>query len=320
MLLLPAPAGAPSTKGNPMSDKPISAAQVPGFDRLTPKEQTFVQHPDVYRDPQKAALDSGYSSMVATKKAYSMRKRLMAFIQPAFEVRLAKIHVDRTRVEEELAAIAFTIEDEFKERIDIETPDGGVQSVVVWKDPMMLPEPMRRAIKCAEYGTETLADGTVIQSDRPINVVLHSKEKALKELAGLFGDVAPRNPVDEQQELFDNLSVEDRETLVRIHLKAARRAALKQQPIEGTNAHREETVRRLEAPSPRSGDRERRLPQQGREAAPDHAPDVEQPAPVGRVRGRGRPGSAPAAPRRARATPAPVVDGDTDVGFSDLPD
>lgn len=301
-----------------MSDKPQSAAEVPGFERLTLKEQAFVQHPDVYRDPKKAALEVGYSSSTIEKRAHSMRQRLMRFIQPAYEVRLAKVGATRERVEEELACIGFTIEDEFKERVDVEMPDGGVQTVVVWRDPATLPEHMRRAIKHAEYGSETLADGTVVQSDRPVHITLHSKEKALKELAGLFGDMVPRNPVDEQQELFDNLDIADRETLVRIHMKAARRASLKQQPIEGTNVS-PPTVRRIEAPVPASPSRPRDG-DGGGEGAEAQPLDNGHPA-----QGRGVPprnvNRAPrtAAPRRARAPAVTEVDGDTDVGFSELP-
>lgn len=302
-----------------MSDKPTSAAEVPGFNRLTPREQLFVQHPDVYRDPKKAALEVGYSSSTIEKRAHSMRQRLLRFIQPAFEARLAKVNVDRQKVEDELAAIAFTIEDEFRERVDIETPDGGYQSVVVWKDPMQLPEHMRRAIKFVEYGTETLADGTVVQSDRPVHVVLYSKEKALKELAGLFGDMAPKNPVDEQQQLFDHLSLQERETLVRLYSVAARRAA-GTQSTEGTNGHKV-PVQRIEAPSTPSPDRTRDR-DEGGQSPGDEPADVRQPDSSRGVRRGQQPRSAAAAPRRARATPVVVLDqgADSDVGYRDLPD
>jgi hypothetical protein len=298
-----------------MSNKPISAVEVEGFNKLTPREQAFVQHPDVYRDPKKAALETGYSSSTVEKRAHSMRQRLMRFIQPAFEVQLASLGVDRRRVEDELAAIGFTVEDDYKERIDIEMPDGGFQSIVVWKDPASLPLPMRKAIKTVLWGYETDADGNTHQSDRPINVVLYSKEKALHELAGLFGDVAPINPANEQQELFDNLDIADREALVRIHMKAARRATLKQQPIEGTNAQPEEAVRRLEAPPVQ------RSRSDGPQGDPDRSSPVprdqstDTPVPPARRRVGG------AAPRRARSVQAGALPdgGESDVGFSDLP-
>jgi hypothetical protein len=300
-----------------MSNKPISAVEVEGFNRLTPREQAFVQHPDVYRDPKKAATEVGYSSSTIEKRAHSMRQRLMRFIQPAFEARLSSVGVDRRKVEEELALIGFVDVTDYQETIDIEMADGGFQSVVVWKDPMQLPAHMRKAIRSVEYGTITTADDETLQSDRPIRVTFHSKEKALHELAGLFGDMAPINPANEQQQLFDNLDIADRETLVRIHMKAARRAALKDQPIEGTNAQREEPVRRLVAPveseasgrsdvTPRDADRSRPVPR-------------DQPADAAVPPARRRVGNT--APRRARAIPAgPLPDGgESDVGFSDLP-
>lgn len=247
-----------------MNTKVISAAEVPGFDKLTPKEQAFVLHPDVFHDPKKAALEVGYSSSTIEKRAHSMRQRLMRFIRPRFEATFAKLGVDRRRIEEELACIAFTTEDDFKERVDIEMPDGGFQTVVVWKDPTSLPEHMRRAIKAVEYGTTVDADGNQHQSDRPTHVVLYSKEKALRELAGLFSDVAPKNPDDEQHALFDNLSPKERETIVRLYTVASRRAADKSIPIEGTHAPAEETpVRRITSTSgvrnaaPRDPDRSR---------------------------------------------------------------
>lgn len=297
-----------------MSKTPISAAEVSGFGSLTPREQAFVQHPDVYRDPKKAATAVGYSSSTIEKRAHSMRQRLMRFIQPAFEARLATLGVDRRRVEEELACIGFTDINEYKESIDIEMEDGGFQTVVVWKHPSQLTPEQRRAIKTCEFGSIETADGEMIQSDRPAFVVLYSKEKALHELAGLFSDVAPINPANEQQELFDNLDIADREALVRIHMKAARRASLKQQPIEGTNGQREEPVRRLIAPvassardeTPRDADRSSAGPQ-------DQPADAPVQTPRRRV---GNP-----ATRRARAVPAGTLPdgGESDVGFSDLP-
>lgn len=305
-----------------MSTKLISAAEVSGFQSLTLREQQFVQHPDVYRDPKKAAMEVGYSSSTVEKRAHSMRQRLMRFIQPVYAAQLAAIGVDRRRVEAELACIAFTDINEFKESIDIEMKDGGFQTVVVWKHPSQLTPDQRRAIRAVEFGTTETADEEVIQSDRPSLVVLYSKEKALHELAGLFGDVAPSNPVDDQQGLFDHLDLKEREVLVKLYAIAAKRAAGAQSMTEGTHAHRNEAVPRLEAPSTPSDDRERRGNDQGREVPRDKPVDVEQPAPVARVRGRGQhtKGTGPA-PRRGRATAAVVLedDGASDVGFRELP-
>lgn len=297
-----------------MSTKTISAAEVPGFNRLTPREQAFVQHPDVYRDPKKAALESGYGSSIAEKKSYSMRHKLMKFIQPQFVAEMKQLAVDRRRVEEELACIAFTDESEFKETIDIELADGGFQSVTVWKDPRTLPENMRRAIKSVEWHIETLADGTMIQSDRPVDVVLYSKEKALHELAGLFSDVSPKNPMEDQQTLFDNLDPADKEVMIRLHLKAARRAA---QTIEGEYAPRKEAVRRVEAPVAPSPAGQPRIANDGGTRSGSHDPDTVKPAPVRRAPGRGvRARNDQAAPDRI------VVRGgdDSDEGYTELPD
>jgi hypothetical protein len=290
-----------------LSDKPISAAEVPGFNLLTPREQMFVQHPEVYRDPRKAALDCGYSSATIEKRSYSMRQRLMRFIRPAFEHRLAQVSVNRERVEEELAAIAFTIEDEFKERVDIEMADGGFQSIVVWKDPATLPAHMRRAIKSVEWGYETLADGAVVQSDRPTHITLYSKEKALHELAGLFGDVAPKTPVDDQQTLLDNLNDEERGRIVQLYRTAATRAAAKNLAIEGDHVE-SPPVRRIEAPSPRR-DEPVRVRDEGRKGPEDQPDNTEQPPVKRRV-------------RKGEREPVVVRESgeDADAGYLELPD
>lgn len=304
-----------------MSKTPISAAEVSGFGSLTPREQAFVQHPDVYRDPKKAAMAVGYSSSTVEKRAHSMRQRLMRFIQPAFEARLADLGVDRRRVEEELACIGFTDINEYKESIDIEMKDGGFQTVVVWKHPSQLTPQQRRAIKVVEFGVTETADEEVIQSDRPSLIVLYSKEKALHELAGLFSDVAPINPANEQQELFDNLDIADREVLVRIHMKAARRASLKQQPIEGIHG-REATVPRAETSIPAGDARPRLLPDESRPVAKSPVPDVLHAPPSSGVRPvKQQPRGAGSATRRARAPVGAVLEdgGESDVGFSDLP-
>ena len=275
--------------------KKLSAAGIPGFADLTPREQAFVQHPEVYSNPRKAALECGYSSSTIEKRAHSMRQRLMRFIQPGHETRLAALGVDRRRVEEELAIIGFLDITEYQERIDIEMPDGGFQSVIVWKDPASLPPHMRRAIKSVSWGYHTNAEGHDIQSDRPSHVTLYSKEKALHELVGLFSDVVPTNPADEQQKLFDNLDPAEKETMIRLHMKAARRAAANS-IIEGEHANREETVRRLEGPSDQS-DGGARITDDGGAVPEAVRPDPVKPADRRRV----------AAPRPKRRNDRPAI-------------
>lgn len=290
-------------------NKIISAADVPGFDRLTAREQAFVQHPLVYTDPRKAALESGYSSVVAQCKSYAMRQKLMSFIQPRFIAQMARLEVDRSRVEEELAVIAFVDVSDFQERVDLEMADGGFQTVTVWKDPMLLPAHMRRAIKSVEWGTEQTADGGTIFSDRPTDVIFHSKEKALHELAGLFSDVAPKSPGDEEQNLLDNLNPVERAQVIKYYTLAARRAADKSKPPEAEGTHVEPLpVRRIEAPVARRSETPRDDRRRS-ESARDQPPDAPLPPRSRRVR-----------------VPAPVSEPgssggeDSDSGYLDLPD
>ncbi len=318
-----------------MSTPLTTASQVPGFSLLSGKEQSFVLHPDCFRNPKKACLEVGYSSSTANTKSWNMRTRLMRFIVPQEERRLAKAEISRQRVEEELAAIGFADVTEYQERIDIEMADGGFQTVVVWKDPSTLTPEQRKAIKFVEYGWTRLADESQIQSDRPTHVVLYGKDKALKELAGLFGDVGPKNPADEQQTLFDNLETSEREELVRLYQIAARRAAGKTLKSEGTNVE-PSPVPRIEKASPRRSE-EARVADGSSEGPGDKPDDAGQPIASRRVRPAGKaerpvatprggdrhPGDDAAKPHPRRTAPrAPVtIDSgeDPDAGYSDLP-
>lgn len=321
-----------------MSTALTTASQIPGFSLLSPKEQSFVLHPDVFKDPKKACLEVGYSSATASTKSWNMRIRLMRFIVPQEERRLAAVEISRAKVEEELAAIGFVDVTEYQERIDIEMPDGGFQTVVVWKDPSTLTSTQRKAIKAVTYGWTRMADETQIQSDRPITIAFHSKDKALHELAGLFGDVGPKNPASEQQTLFDNLEPAEREELVRIYQIAARRSAAKTLKSEGTNAE-PTLVPRLEKASPGRSE-ETRDTDGGSEGPGDQPDDAERPAPSRRVRlpranqergapARGRDGDSGddtpqphprrAAPRAVRAPITISTGEDSDAGYLDLP-
>lgn len=303
-----------------MTKEIIAASQMPGFNALTPREQAFVLHPDVLREPKKAALEVGYSSSVAGTRAYSMRVRLMRYIAPRMEARLTKAEISRERVEQELAAIGFLDVTEFRERIDVEMKDGGFQSVLVWKDIHDLTPEQRRAIKTVDYEYVRTADDEMIQSDRPSIITFHSKDKALHELAGLFGDMGPKNPGDEQQQLFDNLSTDEREELVRLYQIAARRAAGKLKP-EGTNVE-PSPVPRVETASPRRSevarDSDRSSEGAGRE--PD---DAGQQITGSRVRKKRAPVTIPADPAPARvgrgSRVTTVSDTDSDAGYSELP-
>ncbi len=105
------------------------------FQKLTPKEQAFITHPEVYTNPRKAAQDAGYAESTARLKCYALRTQLMYYIRPIHDWRMADSNVNQKRIIEELNAIAFCNEADFYDTIDTED-----DTIKVLKDFTRLPE------------------------------------------------------------------------------------------------------------------------------------------------------------------------------------
>lgn len=206
---------------------PVPAGAVPAlFDQLTPREQAFVMHPDVFTDPVGAAMAVGYSESTAKGKAHVMRHQLMYYIMPLHEARMAETGVTIDRVKQELSAIAFANEPDYYDNIDIET-ETGAETVKVVKDIKRLPEHMQRAIKKIEFKTIILGDSKTYQVLE--NIELYDKQSALKELAEILGAHDPRfrrpdAPEDEDMSLLEHLEPEELELVTRAYDRAATRA------------------------------------------------------------------------------------------------
>ena len=193
------------------------------FSQLTPREQAFVLHPDVFTDPVAAALAVGYSESTARGKSHIMRHQLMYYILPVHEARMAETGVTVDRVKKELSAIAFANEVDYYDVIDI---DG--ETVKVVKDIKRLPEHMQRAIKKIEFKTVLLGENRQYQVLEHIE--LYDKQSALKELAEILGAKDPRfrrpdaPPGEEETILLEHLEPEELELVTRAYDKAAQRA------------------------------------------------------------------------------------------------
>lgn len=190
------------------------------FDKLTPREQLFVQHPQVMSHAVTAAIESGYAKGAALSKAYSMRKQLMYYIHELAKHRMEERGIDLKRVERELGAVAFAREVDYYEKTDTED-----DTILVAKDPTLLPEEMKIAIRSIHTENVMDAEGKGFQL---ISYVLHDKIPALKMLAEMLGGFDPKNraPGDaetrrRQAELFDYMSPEDLRTVERIYAAAA---------------------------------------------------------------------------------------------------
>lgn len=261
--------------------KPFSAAEIPGFEDLSPREQAFVLHPEAWTNTPKAMIDAGYSPAYANHKASAMRSRLMRFLRPVLQKRFEGFQVDASFVQQRLAAVADLDITDFQERLDVQNEDGTWQTVVVWRDPKSLPKELRRVIKSVEYTTITDAKGNTWQSDRPAHIAFYDALKAQSELAKVFSDVPLKNPLEEEADLLEHLSPEERELIGRLYSKAIKR---KTQPaLEGMHVERS-SVRQIAAPSNQGGRVEREQRSLGGEGAGDQSDDTPVPA---RIRGVG---------------------------------
>lgn len=212
------------------SSSPVGGIALPdtidrtAFDRLTPREQAFVMHPEVLKSALKAAVEVGYSEWTAKSRSSIMRRQLMYYIRAITDARLAEKGVDLGRIERELGAIAFAREVDYYDKIDV---DG--ETIVVAKDPMLLPDEQKAAIKSIHTENMFNSSGQQVQL---LSIVLHDKLPALKTLAELLGGFDPKNrqPGDpearrKQAELFDYMSADDLRTVERIYSEAAAKQA-----------------------------------------------------------------------------------------------
>ena len=192
------------------------------FQRLTPREQAFVMHPEVYTNPMKAAEDVGYTANTARCKSHIMRHQLMYYIMPLQEQRMEAANITAERIVNELACIAFADETQFYDTIDIEG-----ETVKVVKDFTRMPESMRRAIKSIELGNIVLPDGTMVQTVTKIQ--LYDKQAALRELKEIAGlnDPRFRKPPEKDnadEALMSQLEPDELELVARMYAKASDRA------------------------------------------------------------------------------------------------
>lgn len=194
------------------------------FNELTAREQAFVLHPEVMTDPVKAATDVGYAISTAQHRANQWRKELMYFIQPVLSQRLVASGVSLDRVQDELAAVAFAVETDYYESMDV---DG--DTIKSARDPLRLPERMRRAIKSLNIQNIVGTGGNVFQT---LSVQLHDKLPALKMLAEMLGGFDPKNRVPgdtearkRQAELFDYMTAEELKSVSVIYAAAEKRRA-----------------------------------------------------------------------------------------------
>lgn len=205
----------------PKRDLPVVKFDTPLMELLEPRELAFVMHPDVFTDPRKAAVAVGYSESTAASKAHQMRKQLMYFIKPQHEARVEKAGVSVDALIEELKAIAFAIEPDYWDTVDVEG-----DTIKVPKDPTRLPDYMKKAIKSVSYETVILSDGSSFQKCSQIE--LHDKMAALKELKSIIGADDPlfRKPPLEtsEQELLEHMEPEELELVGKVYARAEARA------------------------------------------------------------------------------------------------
>lgn len=199
---------------------PTVQFEVPLLDQLSTREQAFVQHPEVFIDPVKAAVEVGYSPTTARSKAHTMRKQLMYFIKPLHDARVQEAGVTVEWLIYQLKCIAAAQEPDYYDTVDVEG-----DTIKALKDPTRLPEHMKIAIKSISYETVILPDGSSFQ--RAEKIELHDKLAALRELKSIIGADDPAfskpQPVDDQ-ELMENLEPEELEIVSKIYAKAEARA------------------------------------------------------------------------------------------------
>lgn len=272
---------------------------IEGFDKLTYREQQFVLHPETLNNPVAAALAVGFAPQTARSKSHAMRKRLQKFIAPQRLAIMQAAQVSLEEVARRLAAIARANPDEYQERIEVEVAEG-YETMVVYKDPSDLTEDQRLAIMRIDYEVVTLPSGVMYQMDRPTNIELYPKDKALKELREMFPKVVPDDPNKAQAELFDHMDPEDFAIINRIYARAELRRANNLKPVIEAPHVEPKTPDSRPSAEANQGERERRRPPVG-----DPARDVAGPG-QGRRREPDRPVSRNPVPAVPSQRSAPV--------------
>lgn len=211
------------------------------WNNLTSREQAFIRHPEVMTNCAKAARDVGYSpSFCASGKAAAKRRQLMFYIRPINHARLRREGITLDGVHEELACIAFANPADYYQRIEVEETNGQINEILTGLDPALLPEKMARAVAHITTENITLPNGDILQL---VGYDLHDKKVALKMLAEMLGGFDPTNrqPGDaaerkRQSELFEYMTQDDIDTIVRIYRRAEdkqKAAAMDAEIIEG---------------------------------------------------------------------------------------
>jgi phage terminase small subunit len=155
------------------------AVEVPLEDELTQRQRAFVNHPLVLLDPQKAALEAGYSESFAKCHSWSLRKQLKYFINQKAQGLGEWISVDAAETLSQLGAVAASNVMNYFEYVDTE---GGAR-LQVRENLKAMPQWMQAAIKKIEFETVVLPDGTQLTVMSKLE--LHDKMRALDILADI---------------------------------------------------------------------------------------------------------------------------------------
>ena len=195
----------------------------PLFELLTPRQQAFIQHPEVMIKPEKAAIEVGYSAKTARTRAHMMRKQLIYYIQPLNAKRAQQAGVTPERVRDTIGIIANAKITDYFDTIDVEG-----DTVKVYVDPALLPDHMQQAIKSISFDTIVDNQGNETQVIKEIQ--LFDKSQALRELAEILGlkDARMRHPdgniQEEQALLLEHLEPRELDLIQRLYRRAAKRA------------------------------------------------------------------------------------------------
>ena len=155
------------------------AAPIPLEDELTERQRAFVNHPLVMTNPEKAAVDAGYSPSYADNMAWTLRKQLRYFInQKAYNIG-EWISVDAAETLAQIGAVASSNLLNYFEYVD--TKEGS--RLQVKENLKALPQWMQAAIRKIEFETVVLPSGQAVTVVSKLE--LHDKMKAIDLLADI---------------------------------------------------------------------------------------------------------------------------------------
>ncbi len=193
------------------------------LDQLTERQRAFIHHPDVVKNPEKAAIEVGYSENTARCHAHMMKKQLLYYINPINAKRAQQAGVTPERIRDEIGIIAHAKITDYFDTIDVKG-----DTVKVYVDPTLLPDHMQRAIK--EITFDTIVDSTGNETQVVKHIALFDKSQALRELAEILGlkDAKMRHPdgniQEEQAALLEHLEPKELDLIQRLYQRAAKRA------------------------------------------------------------------------------------------------